>query len=47
MPTNMFERITKLIIDNLGIEPKWVALDGSRFTRDYADKYYSKIAAMT
>ena len=43
MPTDMFERITKQIIDNLGIEPKLIALDDSGFTSDYADKYYSKI----
>ena len=43
MPTNMFERITKQIIAHLEIQPKFVALDGSGFTSDYADKYYSKI----
>lgn len=43
MPTDMFERITNQIINNLNIKPKIVALDGSGFTRDNADKYYSKI----
>ena len=39
----MFERITTQIIAHLEIRPKLVALDGSGFTNDYADKYYSKI----
>ena len=43
MPTDMFERITTQIISHLEIRPKLVALDGSRFTSDYADKYCSKI----
>ena len=43
MPTDMFERITTQIISHLEIRPKLVALDGSGFTSDYADKYYSKI----
>ena len=43
MPTDMFERITNQIINNLNIKPKTVALDGSGFTSDNADKYYSKI----
>ena len=43
MPTDMFERITNQIINNLNIKPKIVALDGSGFTSDNADKYYSKI----
>lgn len=43
MPTDMFERITKQIIVHLKIQPELVALDGSGFTSDYADKYYSKI----
>lgn len=43
MPTGMFERITKQIIMHLKIQPKLIALDGSGFTSDYADKYYSKI----
>lgn len=43
MPTNMFERITKQIIQHLGIKPKLVALDGTGFTNDYADKYYAQI----
>lgn len=37
MPTNMFERITKLIINNLEIKVKYVALDGTGFTSDNAD----------
>ena len=43
MPTNMFERITTLIISDLMIKPKLIALDGSGFTSDNAEKYYSKI----
>ena len=43
MSTDMFERITNQIINNLNIKPKIVALDGSGFTSDNADKYYSKI----
>lgn len=43
MSTDMFERITKQIIAHLKIQPELVALDGSGFTSDYADKYYSKI----
>ena len=43
LPTNMFERITSLIIAELKIKNGIVALDGSGFTCDSADKYYSKI----
>ena len=43
MPTNMFERITNKFIADLQIEPKIVALDGSGFSSDHADKYYLKI----
>ena len=43
MPTDMFERITKQIIAHFKIQPELVALDGSGFSSDYADKYYSKI----
>ena len=43
MPTDMFERITNQIINNLNIKLKIVALDGSGFTSDNANKYYSKI----
>ena len=43
MPTNMIERITNQIIAYLKIQPELIALDGSGFTNDYADKYYSKI----
>lgn len=43
MPTDMFERITNQIINNLNIKPKIVALDGSGFTSDNAEKYHSKI----
>ena len=43
MPTDMFERITNQIINNLNIKPKTVELDGCGFTGDNADKYYSKI----
>ena len=43
MPTNMFERITNQLMGNLKIEPKIIALDGSEFSSDYADKYYLKI----
>ena len=43
MSTDMFERITNQIINNLNIKPKTVALDESGFTSDNADKYYSKI----
>lgn len=39
----MFERITSLIIAELKIKNGIVALDGSGFTCDSADKYYSKI----
>lgn len=39
----MFERITNQLIGNLEIEPKIIALDGSGFSSDYADKYYLKI----
>ena len=39
----MFERITTLIISDLMIKPKLIALDGSGFTNDYADKYYAII----
>lgn len=43
MPTDMFERITHQLIANLNIEPKIIAMDGSGFSSDYADKYYLKI----
>ena len=39
----MFEIITKQIIGNLEIQPELVALDGSGFTSNYADKYCTKI----
>lgn len=43
MPTNMFEKITNHLIENLNIKPQIIALDGSEFSSDYADKYYLKI----
>ena len=43
MPTDMFERITEQIIRHLRIKPKLIALDGTGFTNDYADKYYAQI----
>lgn len=43
MPTNMFEKITTLIVNNLEIKVKYVALDGTGFSSDNADKYYVKI----
>ena len=39
MPTNMFERITEQIIQHLEIKSTTIALDGTGFTNDYADKY--------
>lgn len=42
MPTNMFEKITILILDNLEIKVKNVALDGTGFTSNNIDKYYAK-----
>ncbi|WP_231475717.1 hypothetical protein [Methanobrevibacter oralis] len=39
----MFERITEQIIRHLRIKPKLIALDGTGFTNDYADKYYAQI----
>ena len=39
----MFKRITNQIITHLKIHPKLIALDSSRITNYYADKYYSKI----
>ena len=39
----MFEKITTLIVSNLKIKPKLIALDGSGFTSNNTDKYYSKI----
>ena len=39
----MFERLTNQIIAHLKIQLELIALDGSGFTSDYADKYYSKI----
>ncbi|MBE6505651.1 MAG: hypothetical protein E7Z73_07935 [Methanobrevibacter millerae] len=43
MPTIMFEKITKQLIENLNIKLQIMALDGSGFISDYADKYYLKI----
>ena len=43
MPTNMFEKITTLILNNLEIKVKYVALDGTGFSSGNADKYYAKI----
>jgi hypothetical protein len=43
MPTDMIERITNQIINNLNIKPKIVALDRGGFTSDNAEKYHSKI----
>lgn len=43
MPTNMFEKITTLILNNLEIKVKYVALDDTGFSSDNADKYYAKI----
>ena len=40
MPTNIFEKITTLILNNLEIKVKYVALDGTGFTSDNADKAY-------
>ena len=37
------KQITNQLIGNLEIEPKIIALDGSGFSSDYADKYYLKI----
>ncbi len=42
MPTNMFEKITTLILNNLEIKVKYVALDGTGFTSDNADKLLRK-----
>ena len=42
MPTNMFEKITTLILNNLEIKVKYVALDGTGFTIDNADKLLRK-----
>ena len=44
MPTDMFERITEIIIDELNIEVEIVALDGSGFSQDTADQYYMRIS---
>ena len=43
MPTDMFERITEIIIDELNIEVEIVALDGSGFSQDTTDQYYMRI----
>lgn len=42
MPTNMFEKITTLILNNWEIKVKYVALDGTGFTSDNADKLLCK-----
>ena len=39
----MFERISSLIIAELEIKNGIIALDGSGFTNDYANKYYAII----
>lgn len=43
MPTNMFEKITTLILNNLEIKVKYVTFDGTGSTSDNVDKYYVKI----
>ena len=43
MPTNMFEKITTLMHNNLEIKVKYMAFDGTGFSSDNADKYYAKI----
>ena len=43
MPTNMFKKITTLILNNLEIKVKYMALDGTGFSSDNTDKYYTKI----
>lgn len=42
MPTNMFEKITTLILNNLEIKVKYVALDGTGFTSNNANKLLRK-----
>ncbi len=43
LPTSVFKGINKLIIRENKIESETIALDGTGFTIDYADKYYAKI----
>ncbi len=43
LPTSVLKEINKLILIESEIEPEIIALDGTGFTSDYADKYYAKI----
>ena len=43
LPTPIFQELNKQILLNYQINDEIIALDGSRFTNDYADKYYTII----
>lgn len=43
MPSDMFEKITKKITNELEIAPEIIILDGSGFSSDFADQYYATI----
>ena len=43
LPSKQIREINQLILSLNDIKPDIIALDGSGFTNDYADKYYAKI----
>ena len=43
LPTSILQELNKLILQNHQITGEIIALDGSGFTNDYADKYYAII----
>jgi hypothetical protein len=43
LPSKQIKKINQLILSLNDINPDIIALDGSSFTNDYADKYYAKI----
>ena len=43
MPTDVLNKINQIILIENEINPEIIALDGSGFTNDHADKYYAQI----
>lgn len=43
LPTSILKEINKIILTNSKIKSEIIAMDGSGFTNDYADKYYAII----
>ena len=43
LPTSILQELNKIILEEQRIIGEIIALDGSGFTNDYADKYYAII----